>query len=75
MDVLSRFAGVAGRTVAAKILLDQAAFTPFMLATFFIGMSVLEGKEEVTKEFKQKALPTFAANISFWIPAHAVNFR
>ena len=38
--------------VARKVLLDQLVFTPPMIATFFIGMSVLEGKQDVTKEFR-----------------------
>ena len=78
--------------VARKVLLDQLVFTPPMIATFFIGMSVLEGKQDVTKECRysgplyavvrhyacvtrQKAVPTFLANLGFWIPVHVVNFR
>ena len=45
--------------VARKVLLDQLVFTPPMIATFFIGMSVLEGKQDVTKEFRY-SVPLFA---------------
>merc|ERR1711915_39948 len=71
----ARYAGVGASLVARKILMDQLLFTPPMLATFFIGMSILEGRNDVTKEFREKALTTFFANLGFWIPAHAVNFR
>ena len=45
--------------VARKVLLDQLVFTPPMIATFFIGMSVLEGKQDVTKECRYSG-PVFA---------------
>merc|ERR1712106_564530 len=57
----ARFAGVGAGLVARKVLLDQLVFTPPVIATFFIGMSVLEGKRDVTKEFREKAIPTFMA--------------
>ena len=47
-----RYVGVGAGLVARKVLMDQLIFTPPMIATFFIGMSLLEGKEDITKEFR-----------------------
>ena len=47
-----RYAGVGAGLVARKVMLDQLVFTPPMLATFFIGMSALEGRKDITKEFR-----------------------
>eukprot|EP00092_Neocalanus_flemingeri_P060274 GFUD01072229.1.p1 GENE.GFUD01072229.1~~GFUD01072229.1.p1 ORF type:complete len:178 (-),score=33.05 GFUD01072229.1:212-745(-) len=71
----ARYVGVGAGLVARKVMMDQLIFTPPMIATFFIGMSLLEGKPDITKEFREKALPTFVANLGFWIPAHVINFR
>ena len=47
-----RYSGVGVGVVARKVLLSQLVFAPPMLATFFIGMSVMEGKPDITKEFR-----------------------
>ncbi len=41
---------------------------PPSLAFFFLIMSYLEGKDDVSEECKKKFLPTYALDCLFWIP-------
>jgi Mpv17-like protein len=66
--------GTAVKTVVKKCLMDQFMMTPNILIMFYVGMSLMEGKEDVFSELKQKFVPTFAANCCFWLPTQAMNF-
>ncbi|CAG9855877.1 unnamed protein product [Phyllotreta striolata] len=57
-----------------KLLIDQFTFTPGLLGVFFVSMSLMERKEDIFEECKQKFLPTFRTSCMFWIPAQLVNF-
>lgn len=37
-------------------------------------MSVMEKKQDLLQECKQKIAPTFTTSCLFWLPAQAVNF-
>jgi len=68
-----------GRTRAViikKLTLDQFAFTPLCVITFFVGMAAMEGYKgrEMFDELRQKGLKTFALDCLFWIPNTAFNF-
>jgi len=54
----SRIAGASPYTLAAKVLIDQAVTAPPILATFYTGMSLMEGKEDIFAECKEKFWPT-----------------
>jgi len=44
------------------MVLDQFLMTPHLLALFYIGMSLLEQKQDVLAELKQKFVPTFVVS-------------
>ncbi|KAM3966286.1 mpv17-like protein [Aphomia sociella] len=69
-----KFVGTAMRTVATKVASDQLIMTPILLATFYTLLGVLERREDVFEELRQKYWKTFIANQAFWIPAQTINF-
>lgn len=69
-----KFVGTALTTVARKMVLDQLVIMPVMIASFFIGMSIMERKDDILYECKHKLVPTFQSSCLVWIPAQAINF-
>ncbi|XP_042232043.1 mpv17-like protein [Homarus americanus] len=70
----ARFVGTSLAMITKKSLIDQFVMEPPLLASFFIGMSILERKEDIFAEWKQKYIPTFMGGCVFWLPAMALNF-
>ncbi|KAL1505592.1 hypothetical protein ABEB36_005121 [Hypothenemus hampei] len=62
------------RIVIKKLLIDQFFFTPQLLAIFYISMSILERKQDLLEECRNKFASTFTASCLFWIPAQTINF-
>ena len=46
--------GQAAVTIIKKMLLDQFLISPPILVTFYTLMSIMEGREDVTKELRWK---------------------
>merc|ERR1711874_475663 len=44
----------APSSIIKKLVLDQCLMAPPTLAIFYTGMSILEGKQDITKECRQK---------------------
>ncbi|XP_025836892.1 mpv17-like protein [Agrilus planipennis] len=70
----SKLKGTAYKIVTQKVLLDQFLATPPLYCLFFIAMSLLEGREDCTKELKEKFLTTFKTSCMFWLPVQTINF-
>ncbi|XP_075978503.1 mpv17-like protein isoform X2 [Anticarsia gemmatalis] len=69
-----RFSGTAVKMVMTKVAADQFIMTPILLAAFYTVMAVVERKEDVFEELREKYWKTFIANQSFWIPGQTINF-
>lgn len=69
-----KFVGTATKTVMTKVAADQFIMTPILLATFYTLLGVLERKEDVFEELREKYWKTFVANQAFWIPGQTINF-
>ncbi|KAI5637134.1 mpv17 / PMP22 family domain-containing protein [Phthorimaea operculella] len=69
-----KFAGTAVKMVATKVFLDQFTMTPVLIATFFTLLGILERKEDIFEELREKYKKTFIANQMFWIPGQTINF-
>ena len=48
----ARFVGQAAVTIIKKIMLDQFVMSPPFYVIFFSLMSVMEGREDITKELR-----------------------
>jgi len=72
----NKFPCTSKGVVLKKLFLDQFILTPWLIAVFYIGMSVLEGlkNDEVFCECRTKLLPTFAMDTCYWLPVQALNF-
>jgi len=70
-----RFVGTSTKIVVQKVILDQAILTTALLSAFFVGMSIMEGQKDVTKELREKFIPTALTSCVFWVPAQAINFK
>ncbi|XP_077980692.1 mpv17-like protein [Glandiceps talaboti] len=66
--------GTSSRMVFAKTALDIFVFTPFSISGFFIGMSILEGHDDIYAELRDKFKATYSVGLVFWTVAQAVNF-
>ncbi|TRY80000.1 hypothetical protein TCAL_07045 [Tigriopus californicus] len=74
----ANFIGTSWNTVIKKTLVDQAVFPVPILSSFYVFLSVLEGKTEsfksVTEECATKLQTTLFARYCFMIPAQLLNF-
>ena len=64
----ARFVGTAARVILPKLALDQFLISPPILALFYLLMSFMEGRQDVTAECREKLLPTFCSSCLFWMP-------
>ncbi|XP_030375363.1 mpv17-like protein isoform X2 [Scaptodrosophila lebanonensis] len=67
--------GTDKNIIIRKLLLDQFILTPYLLTAFYVGMSLMEGSEDIFLELREKLLPTFIRSCCFWLPVQALNFR
>ncbi|XP_004864961.1 mpv17-like protein isoform X2 [Heterocephalus glaber] len=51
--------GRAPRVVLAKVLCDQLLGGPIMLSAFYVGMSILQGQDDIVLDLKQKFWNTY----------------
>jgi len=70
-----RFVGTAVKTIATKVVLDQAVSAPIILGLFYIGMSLMEGRPDIFQELREKFVDTFKKCVMFWGPMMFANFR
>ncbi|XP_053742918.1 mpv17-like protein [Synchiropus splendidus] len=62
------------RAVAAKVVVDQLVAAPLTISAFYIGLSVLEHKEDVLEVWRQKFWTSYKTGVVFWSTMQAVNF-
>ncbi|KAJ8731959.1 hypothetical protein PYW08_014689 [Mythimna loreyi] len=64
------------KTVAKKILCDQAFASPLTILCFFYAMGGLEQKSfiEITSEVQKKFLYAYTGDCMYWPPVQFVNF-
>ncbi|XP_017388807.1 mpv17-like protein isoform X2 [Cebus imitator] len=51
--------GRAPRIVLAKVLCDQVVGAPIAVSAFYVGMSILQGKDDIFLDLKQKFWNTY----------------
>ncbi|KAK7792085.1 hypothetical protein R5R35_010709 [Gryllus longicercus] len=69
-----KYVGTATLTIVKKMALDQFVLTPPLIASFYLFMSIMEQKQDVFEECRNKLLPTFMTSCVFWLPAQGINF-
>ncbi len=68
------YPGRSWPTVAKKLLLDCTVASLPLYSAFYVGTSLLEGRRNVFKEWRQKFLTTYVLAMAFWIPVQTFNF-
>jgi len=63
--------------LAAKVFMDQTCFAPVGLSMFYVGLSILEGKDKdgVYMEWREKFPNTWAISVFVWPFLQTVNFK
>lgn len=69
-----RFPGNSAGMVLRKLALDQSAAAPLATSVFYTGVSFLEGKEDITQDWREKFLNTYRTGLMFWPFVQFLNF-
>ncbi|XP_017270992.1 mpv17-like protein [Kryptolebias marmoratus] len=62
------------RVVAGKVVLDQLIGAPLTISAFYVGLSVLEHKDDPLEDWRQKFWTSYKAGVVYWSTMQAVNF-
>ncbi|EAW10974.1 Mpv17/PMP22 family protein [Aspergillus clavatus NRRL 1] len=60
-------------TIVARVIADQAIFTPAHLTCFLTSMAIMEGTDPIEK-WRTSFVPSYKANLSIWPFVQGVNF-
>ncbi|XP_054993020.1 mpv17-like protein [Sorex araneus] len=75
MRVLERaLPGRAPRTILAKVVCDQAFAAPVGISAFYTGMSILQEKDDIFLDLKQKFWNTYKTGLMYWPFVQLTNF-
>ncbi|XP_051562606.1 mpv17-like protein [Myxocyprinus asiaticus] len=69
-----RLPGNALRMVLRKLLLDQTLAAPLAISAFYTGVSVLEGRDDVLQDWREKFLNTYKTGLLYWPFVQFLNF-
>uniref|UniRef100_A0A673A0F9 Uncharacterized protein n=1 Tax=Sphaeramia orbicularis TaxID=375764 RepID=A0A673A0F9_9TELE len=69
-----RFPGNSIRMVMRKLFLDQTVAAPLATSVFYTGMSLLEGKNDIMEDWREKFLNTYKTGLMFWPFMQFLNF-
>lgn len=69
-----RFPGNSAGMVLRKLALDQSTAAPLATSVFYTGVSFLEGKEDITQDWREKFLNTYRTGLMFWPFVQFLNF-
>ncbi|XP_037532828.1 mpv17-like protein [Nematolebias whitei] len=62
------------KVVAKKVVLDQLIGAPLTISAFYVGLSVLELKDDPLEVWRQKFWTSYKAGVVYWSTMQAVNF-
>ncbi|XP_041085221.1 mpv17-like protein [Polyodon spathula] len=68
------FPGRAVSMVLKKVLLDQTVAAPLATSVFYTGVSLLEGKEDVLQDWREKFWNTYKTGLLYWPFMQLLNF-
>ncbi|XP_047217503.1 mpv17-like protein isoform X1 [Girardinichthys multiradiatus] len=62
------------KAVTRKVVLDQLIAAPVTISAFYIGLSLLENKDDPLEDWRQKFWTSYRAGVVYWSTMQAVNF-
>ncbi|NP_001188186.1 mpv17-like protein [Ictalurus punctatus] len=69
-----RLPGSSVSTVLRKLAMDQTISLPLAISAFYTGLSLLEGKDDILEDWRNKFLNTYTTGLMFWPFAQCLNF-
>ncbi|XP_045675509.1 mpv17-like protein [Phyllostomus hastatus] len=66
--------GRTPRAILTKVLWDQAVGAPVAISAFYTGMSILQGKDDIFLDLKQKFWNTYKSGLMYWPFVQLTNF-
>ncbi|XP_066130884.1 mpv17-like protein isoform X1 [Saccopteryx bilineata] len=68
------FPGRTPRAILTKLLYDQGVGMPVVCSAFYVGMSILQGKDDIFLDLKQKFWNTYKSGLMYWPFVQLTNF-
>ncbi|XP_030606452.1 mpv17-like protein [Archocentrus centrarchus] len=62
------------KAVTGKVVVDQLIAGPLTISAFYIGLSLLENKNDPLEDWRQKFWTSYKTGVVFWSTMQAVNF-
>ncbi|KAM9806594.1 mpv17-like protein [Syngnathus typhle] len=62
------------KAVTGKVLVDQLVAAPLTISAFYIGLSLLENKDDLLQDWREKFWTSYKTGVVFWSTMQAVNF-
>ncbi|XP_041844443.1 mpv17-like protein [Melanotaenia boesemani] len=66
--------GSGVRAVTGKVLVDQLVAAPLTISAFYIGLSLLENKDDLFEDWRHKFWTSYKTGVVYWSTMQAVNF-
>ncbi|KAK2844657.1 hypothetical protein Q5P01_011316 [Channa striata] len=66
--------GSGVKTVTGKVVVDQLIAAPLTISAFYIGLSLLENKEDLLEDWRQNFWTSYKTGVVFWSTMQTVNF-
>ncbi|XP_035019388.1 mpv17-like protein [Hippoglossus stenolepis] len=66
--------GAGVKAVTGKVVVDQLVAAPLTISAFYIGLSLMEKKEDPLEDWRQKFWTSYKAGVIYWSTMQAVNF-
>ncbi|XP_061159966.1 mpv17-like protein isoform X2 [Syngnathus typhle] len=61
-----RFPGKSAGMLFRKLLLDQSFASPLATSVFYTGVSILEGKDDIFEDWREKFFNTWKTGLMYW---------
>ncbi|XP_048408525.1 mpv17-like protein isoform X3 [Stegostoma tigrinum] len=68
------FPGTAPSNVLRKVVCDQLVVTPTGISGFYIGMSMMEGKQDIFAIWRETFWDTYKVAVIYWPTVQIVNY-
>ncbi|XP_068180909.1 mpv17-like protein [Antennarius striatus] len=66
--------GAGVKAVAGKVVVDQMIAGPLTISAFYIGLSLLENKDDPFEDWRHQFWTSYKTGVVFWSTMQAVNF-
>uniref|UniRef100_A0A8C9SN80 Si:ch211-120k19.1 n=1 Tax=Scleropages formosus TaxID=113540 RepID=A0A8C9SN80_SCLFO len=66
--------GGGAKRISWKVLLDQLIAAPITISVFYIGLSTLEGRQDIFEDWREKFWTSYKTGVIYWSTMQAVNF-